>query len=440
VAVAGSCLLGGSPARAQDEGDAGGTTLAGYDGTAAASGIRAFYNPSGLLPIAAPVDIGAPDALATIASGPTTFARSSIADPGDLLANPAALLGLVEPSLSGSLPVYPYRVTVSSSIGAPEASVSPVPGLDAHVKADQSGSSADANMPAVDAPAIATVGSLSAHADTSLVGSTVKAHAQTKLAGVDVLGLIHIDAVATDLTATSTDGGATKLEGGTKITGASVLGTPVTIDANGLRTDTAAAKANPLVPTINTLLAQMGLHLSVVSPVELGGESAGQLNAAGLQLDLELSEKTVPAITQLLDLIPPNEPLVPGLPGLEDVLALAKARHLGKLAIGGASVSLTTTAVGPDATPLPGEVPVDLPDVGLPSGDGVALDPIAAPTTPTRRTSTPAEPASVGFGEGIGGLALILLLLQPLLGDRLARWATTMLAADGASACPEEGR
>src|SRR3546814_2451507 len=47
-------------------------TLGGYEGKAAATGVHVFYNPAGLLPIGPPVDLGAPDALATIASGPST--------------------------------------------------------------------------------------------------------------------------------------------------------------------------------------------------------------------------------------------------------------------------------------------------------------------------------------------------------------------------------
>lgn len=71
--------------------------LAGYTGSAASSGLRVGYVPKGVLPIASPVDLGAPDTLATINSGPLTFARASVADPGDLLANPDALLALIDP-------------------------------------------------------------------------------------------------------------------------------------------------------------------------------------------------------------------------------------------------------------------------------------------------------------------------------------------------------
>ena len=80
---------------------------------AQADGLHAFYNPSGLLPIGAPGDVGSPDAYATISSGPAAFARASAADPGDLLANPDALLqvGAGSGYKPGTIPAYPYRAT-----------------------------------------------------------------------------------------------------------------------------------------------------------------------------------------------------------------------------------------------------------------------------------------------------------------------------------------
>ena len=84
------------------------TAVGAFEGTAQASGLRAVYNPEGILPIPPPVDLSAPDALATIASGPSTFARASVADPGDLLANPDALLVQASPSYpAGAIPPVP---------------------------------------------------------------------------------------------------------------------------------------------------------------------------------------------------------------------------------------------------------------------------------------------------------------------------------------------
>ena len=436
VLVAASALLRSGPAEAQDADVA--STLAGYQGSAAASGVRVLYNPSGLLPIAAPVDLGVPDALATISSGPSTFARSSVADPGDLLANPSALLGLADPSLSGSVPPYPYRVSASSALGQPTAEVSPAPGLNARVKADDSGSSASATTATIEAPAVLNLGGMTASASTAIEGSTVTVHSRTVTAGIDLLGILKIESVVTDLTATSGDG-APKLEGGTLVTGATILGQPVTIDANGIQVPNGSSSSNPLVAAMDDALAQVGIRVFVAEPVDLAGGGSGQLVAAGLRIDVELSERTFPTLGQVLDLIPPMDALIPGLPSVEDILAAARARHLSTIAVGGASVSLRTTSTETSAEP-PFTGGGDLPSIAVPTDVGFSLDPITVPEAPSSRRVATSESGDVGFGAGIGGLALLALLLQPLLGDRLGRWATTMLAADGESTCPREAR
>ena len=124
--------------------------------------------PTALLPLPPLVDIGAPDALATIASGPATFARASVLDPGDILANPGAVLRRAEPGRPRH-PAYPFRITANSGT-APSAESNPGPGLSARVTATDEGSTAEATASAFDAPAVATVGSLTAKATTATDG------------------------------------------------------------------------------------------------------------------------------------------------------------------------------------------------------------------------------------------------------------------------------
>ena len=94
--------------------------------------------PATCSPSRPPSTWGPPTRYATIASGPATYARASVLDPGDLLANPDALLALASSAYPGGvLPAYPYRVTVTSSSGPPTAEVSPAPGLDARVQANR---------------------------------------------------------------------------------------------------------------------------------------------------------------------------------------------------------------------------------------------------------------------------------------------------------------
>src|SRR3546814_4938689 len=71
-------------------------------------------------------------------------------------------------------------------------------------------------MPNLSAPAVLTAGTLASTATTTFDGSTVTVHARSELSGLDLAGLVKIESVVTDLTAT-TDGATTTLSGGTVV-------------------------------------------------------------------------------------------------------------------------------------------------------------------------------------------------------------------------------
>lgn len=440
--LAGATLLSGGPA-APNAAAAPQASLGGYQGSAAASGLHALYAPQGLLPTSPPVDFGAPDALATISSGPATFARASAADPGDLLANPDALLSLGSSDWEpGTIPPYPYRATASSGVGAPTAESAPAPGLNARAAADREGSRARATMPALATPAVMTVGSMSAAATTTTDGATVTVHSRSVLDDIDLLGIVVIESIVTDLTASS-EGQGTTLTGGTTITGATVAGEPVTIDANGVHPDEGSSDPNPAFDALNELLATAGIRLTVAGPVQQAGTSSGQLASSGLRIDLELSERTLPILATLGDSLPPLDSPIPGAPSIEDVLVAARARHLAAIQLGRGAVSLNAPppreAVTPVSPPSPsasssGRVPSVLAP-SRPSGE-VALEPGRATSSTPEPAGTPATP----LGEGIGALALLALLAQPFIGDRIARATGVVLAADQGTTCPLEER
>jgi len=187
VLVASATLLSSGASSAQEA-----PKIGGYKGIVQADGFHAFYNPAGILPLSPPVDFGAPDAYATIASGPATFARAAAADPGDLLANPDALLsqGAPPPYKPGTVPAYPYRAVASSST-TQNAESSPAPGLDARADADDGGSVATATMPGSSAPAVATFGTMTSTASTSTDGKTVTLHGHTVISDVRHTGMVH---------------------------------------------------------------------------------------------------------------------------------------------------------------------------------------------------------------------------------------------------------
>jgi hypothetical protein len=450
--VACACLLQGGEA-----GGARAAGLGGYKGSAQADGVHAFYNPQGVLPLPPFVDIGAPDALATITSGPSTFARAGVLDPGDLLANPDPLLvAASSDNKSGTIPSYPYRIIATSGYGAPYSESTPAPGLDARVFADTKGSTAEATTAQAVAPAIVTFGSMTSTATTTTDGSTVTVHARSYIGGINVLGILTIDSLVTDLTAKTT-GGAPVFEGTTTLEGAKVLGQAVSIDEHGIEPAAGTtATTDPLrgilggvttsvVTTANDLLKAAGISITMVSPVQSGDEKAGQLVAAGLRVDLELSRDTQPGVEQLLDALPSLPIAVPSGPSFADLVSLAQARHLSHVDFGQASLLLTTTTLATSTkapTPAASSPSASSTAASSPASSGsgarTTASPAAAPLSPN---TTPASaPADLSFAAGLGALILLVLLALPFIGDRIATLAQRVLTADGASACSWEER
>jgi hypothetical protein len=452
ASTASACLLGGgpsgttSPASAQTA-----PSLGGLQGRAAASGVYAIYAPEGLLPISPLAEVGAPDALATISSGPTTFARASVADPGDIIANPGAVIALLDPSFPGeSIPAYPYRVSATSGIGEPKATSSPAPGLDASVEVTPTGSKAQASLPAAAAPAIASLGSIHTTATTSTTGATATVTARTVVNDFSLLDVVIIDSIVTELTATS-DGVETTLEGGTTVTGASVMGQAVTIDSKGVHAAPAEGSPTSLLGLPDLLgggvedaLSAAGIRLTVAGPVEQQGETSGRLASSGVRIDLELSGSTLPGFTALADALPPLESPVPGAPSVEDLLVAAQANHLQTIEVGRGVVSLTARPAVTIA-PLPFPDAPALPSVPMAAAPSLVGAPVAHPS-PAPSAGQAAEapapiattPAGVTLASGIGALAALALIAQPFAGKALARLPDALLGTASADHCPWE--
>lgn len=411
--------------------------LGGFRGSAASSGLHVLYTPKGLLPTGAPVDLGSPDTLATITTGPVTFARAATAYPGDLLANPDALLSQASGQYpTGTIPQWPFRVSASSAVGEPIAEQSPAPGLNSRAEARDDGSRAIASMPGLEAPAIATIGSVVSESTSTSDGATVTTRAKVRAQGFDLLGLVKIDSIVTDLTGVS-DAVEAKFTGLTTVTGATVLGRKVTIDSDGIK---ARAKN---APDLNAILARVGIKITVADVITSKAGSAGLREASGLRVDLDFSTQSVPALQALITSIPSIPNPAPGAPSVADLLAIAQAREVAAIYISGAAVSV-------DARPA-GEFDAPLLDLG---GDGDSFVPSLVdgfdlggsdspllPDTTSPRAITPTETrrtsSSAPLGRGVGGFLLLALLVQPLLGYRIAKGSAALLGAAGPD-CPEE--
>src|SRR3546814_12310984 len=72
--------------------------------------------------------------------------------------------------------------------------------------------------------------------DTTLFRSTVTGRARSEMSGFSLLDVLKIDSIVTDITVSST-GEETTVTGGTTVAGATLLGLPATIDAEGIHVD-----------------------------------------------------------------------------------------------------------------------------------------------------------------------------------------------------------
>jgi hypothetical protein len=180
---------------------------------------------------------------------------------------------------------------------------------------------------------------------------------------------------------------------------------------------------SPALGNVNDALAKAGMHITVAGPVQMGNNVAGQLTSDGLRIDFELSDRTFPALKQLLDLVP-AVPSAPGAPSLADIITVAEARHLVAFEIGRGSVSLVARPThAAHITPALASSSV---------GSSIAA---AGPPAPASQRN-----AAASVGAGIGALALLILLAQPFVGDWLGRGSATLLRADQFAACPWEER
>ena len=208
-------------------------------------------------------------------------------------------------------------------------------------------------MPAEGTPAIATFGSMSSTATTSTDGATVTTHARSEITDLVVLDVVKIGSIVTDLTAHVRRHHDHRLRRDRRFrrhhrrhTGrdrhrwrAAETGDDHHHERHRRPARRPLGKATD---SVNDLLAKAGIDIAVASPRKAGDENDGELTTTGLRIGFELSDRTFPALSTLLDQVP-YVPGPPGAPTLGDLIALAQARHLVSLEIGRGQVALSAT-------------------------------------------------------------------------------------------------
>jgi len=477
-----SSLLGlgaTTPVEAQDglptDGGALGEDLFGsYQLDARGVGVQIRYEVVGVVPGGAPVlDVGAPETIAKFGSGPIGYGLAGLAYPGPLLGNLGPLIAQSGGGSEDTVPPWPIKAEAFYPTGPTEVDESQGPAVQ-RVTSDDLGVLAEGSFPALDAPGVVHVGSVTAATLSSIEDGLAVSRTRVTLGDVQVMGgIIAIDSVVTDLVAAH-DGEVGTTNGGTTVSGLRVLGLAASLTDEGIVLDEAppaegpaaplggvlAPAVEPLAPAltpvqeafaqlrgqvrppVDDLLSQIGISLAVVEPFEEQlASGAATRNTSGLQLTFTYLGKEQEAMRQLLDSIPPE--LKPSIGPLPNPLSFLAENHITGVALAPGSVTALATPPFP-----PFEVPAfDLGATGSFTGGtgSVGLGapgfstPVAPLPTPSGGGTTPTtdgEPlSSVASGAVPAILVALALVASPLFGLGSSRLADNVLAPTGQS-CP----
>lgn len=494
--IAAAFVLGGAAptVTAQEEARPDVDQFGGFIASARANALSITYDSPGLLPVSSPViDISVPEALATLNSGPVGYGLASFVFPGPLLADLGA--ALEAGGTETGLPPYPVRSEAFYPSGPREADGG---GGTARMTAitEFADSMAQTTFAGLDVPPVVNVGSITATSQTVVDGDQLVARTRSAVADVSILaGLIHIDSVTTELVSTS-NGETAATVGDTTVSGATVLGLPVTIDGDGIHfapdndrndPDDGEGGGKPLLPGVpeptlppdlsqgledvvaplNELLDTVGaagddalqqlfdasgIEIKVLDAAETVEDGLGSRVAGGLSITLNYDGGNTPVLTDLLGLVPsdqlPSDDLGPIPFSPQGLFNLLKKTHVIGFNVAPASVSTQATPAFDFAAP---PVDIDTPDV---TPTPTPTSPPAIPTQPsvTPDFTTPApnlgeqqtvvstvpasSPSSLLLGIGLPvfvGFAAVLAL--PFFGIGSARLADRSLAA-ASTACP----
>ena len=304
--AAGALLLvgGGSGllAAALSNGPAGADSpLGGFTVTALAEGLTAQYEqPNFPLPATPSLEFDEGYAATSDNFGPSGTATASSLYPGQVVANAGPELGLLVPGLPlPPAPVWPLQAT-SEYPQAPNSGSTDAPGVNMDTASTANGNTASATLgdgsstagsdgasptqtapsgsgnPLAGSSALMGVGTLSATSSSSTPGTSATSTASATMGGVSLLaGLITIGTVTSTATATS-DGTTGKVTGSTLVQNMAIAGEQVTVDANGIK---AAGQSDPLslpISSINTLLNELGISMSLTNADRHGQRRLGQ--------------------------------------------------------------------------------------------------------------------------------------------------------------------
>ena len=222
--------------------------------------------------------------------------------PGQVVANAGPELSLLVPGVPlPPAPVWPVQAA-SEYPQTPNTANTDEPGVNMDTQSTANGNTASATL-GDDAPTGGSSGSTPTHRHlpgratrsphpplssawapcrpprpSPAPSTAATADATATDSGVSLLGgFITIGSVTSTATASS-DGTTGKLTGSTQIQNMAIAGVPVTVNANGITADGSAAPLSLPISTINTLLNELGISMSVTNATDTtNGPSASRV-------------------------------------------------------------------------------------------------------------------------------------------------------------------
>ncbi len=296
-----------------DTGNSGGgaPALGGFTITSLAEAVTAQYEqPNFPLPATPSLEFDEGYASTADNSGPTGSATASSLYPGQVVANAGPELSLLVPGVPlPPAPVWPAQAA-SEYPQTPNTSNTDEVGVNMDAQSTANGNTASATLgddaptggssgstptapsgsgnPLASTSSLVGVGTMSATSSSSAPSTTATADATATDSGVSLLGgFITIGAVTSTATASS-DGTTGKLTGSTQIENMSIAGVPVTVNANGVQADGNAAPLSLPISTINTLLNELGISMSVNNATDTSTGASASRTLQGLTLTIDL--------------------------------------------------------------------------------------------------------------------------------------------------------
>ena len=319
LVAGGSGLL----AAAFSDGPAGAdSTLGGFTVSGLAEAVTAQYEqPNFPLPATPSLEFDEGYAATTDNFGPSGTATASSLYPGQVVANAGPELALLVPGAPlPPAPIWPVQAT-SEYPQAPNSGSTDQPGVNMDASSTTNGNTASATLgddaatagsngadPTLQAPsgsgnplagssAIIGVGNMSATSSSLAPSTSANAQASATDTGISILGgFITIGSVTSTATAIS-DGTTGKLTGSTAVQNMDIAGQPVTVDASGIQAEGQSAPLALPISSINTLLGELGISMSVTNPTDAVNGASASRTLDGLKISIDL--KTLDAAANM---------------------------------------------------------------------------------------------------------------------------------------------